>query len=236
MNRTIVVGVDHSGPSQGALEWAVRRADRLSPSVRIRAELHHGSVTGTLSEGSKGAVLVVVGTDKRGRIEGELFGSVSLQIAALSHAPVAVIPLVPEAGRTGVVVGVDGSADSLDAVAFAAAEADRTGQDLEAVYACRIPNPWAARDIPEDSIMERIEQEERVVLAESVAGLTERYPDLVVTQRLEPTQVPARAVVAAAAYAQLLVVGSRGRGAPSGSCSDRSATRSSCTFPARPLS
>ncbi|HEY8294464.1 MAG TPA: universal stress protein, partial [Micrococcaceae bacterium] len=141
MNRTIVVGVDHSGPSQGALDWAVRRADRLrldvalvhvvndywvrqeydyyerimnsatellekteararaiSPSVKIRAELHHGSVTGTLSERSKDAVLVVVGTDKRGRIEGELFGSVSLQIAALSHAPVAVIPLVPEAG------------------------------------------------------------------------------------------------------------------------------------------
>lgn len=256
MNRTIVVGVDQSAPSQGALEWAVRRADRLklalilvhvvndywarqeynyyerimesakvllekaaakageiSPSVKVRTDLRHGSVKEVLAEMSKDAMLVVVGTHKKGRIEGELFGSVSLQVAALSRAPVAVIPLLPAAERTGVFVGVDGSADALEAVAFAAAEADRSGQDLYAVYACQIPNPWVAGDIPEGSITARIEEEERVVLSESVAGLTDRYPDLVVHQRLEAARVPARALVEAAAGAQLLVVGSRGRGA-----------------------
>lgn len=256
VNRSIVVGVDHSAPSQAALDWAMRRAERvksdvtlvhvvndywvaeeyayydrvmesargllekaaarageIAPGVSVRTELRNGEIVRVLSDLSEDAALVVVGTDKKGRIEGEIFGTVSLQVATMSLSPVAVIPLMPPDARSGIVVGVDGSEHSLDAVSFAAAEADRSGQDLHVVYACRIPNPWILRDIPEESITKRIEEEEKVVLAESVAGLTDRYPDLVVHQHLETEQFPAKALVTAAANAQLLVVGSRGRGA-----------------------
>jgi len=188
------------------------RAAVLAPTVPTHTELRTGSAPRVLSELSKDADLIVVGTDQKGRVEGELFGSVSLQIAALSTCPVAVIPALPETVRSGVYVGVDGSADSLAAVAFAAAEADRTGQDLYALYAVHLPNRRVLRSIPADAVTERME-EERIVLAESVAGLTEHYPDLVVHQVLETDESPARALVSAARHAQLLVVGSRGRGA-----------------------
>ena len=49
------------------------------------------------------------------------------------------------------------------------------------------------------------------MLAESVAGLGDRYPDLVVHQQLVQSQ-PAQALLDAAKGARLLVVGSRGLG------------------------
>ena len=49
------------------------------------------------------------------------------------------------------------------------------------------------------------------MLAESVAGLGEKYPDLVVHQRLETNTEPAKALVEIAAGARLLVIGSHGR-------------------------
>ncbi|TFB67553.1 universal stress protein [Cryobacterium sp. Hz9] len=193
------------------LTEAGARAATLAPAVATRTDLRTGSAPRVLSELSKDADLIVVGTDRKGRVEGELFGSVSLQIAALAACPVAVIPSLPETVRSGVYVGVDGSADSIAAVTFAAAEADRTGQDLYALYAVHLPNRRVLRKIPADAVTERME-EERVVLAQSVAGLTARYPDLVVHQVLETDESPARALVAAAQHAQMLVVGSRGRG------------------------
>ncbi|MDH6235734.1 universal stress protein [Cryobacterium sp. CG_9.6] len=190
------------------------RAVELAPTVSSTATLRTGTAPRVLSELSVDASLVVVGTDRKTGFDGDFFGSASLQIAALSACPVAVIPNHPFGDRTGVVVGVDGSEDSLTAVQFAAAEADRTGQDLTAVYAARIPTQRVLRHIPESSIAERLD-EERVVLAECVAGLTTQYPDLTVHQVLVTEDTPARALLSAAANAQLLVVGNHGRGAVS---------------------
>jgi nucleotide-binding universal stress UspA family protein len=50
------------------------------------------------------------------------------------------------------------------------------------------------------------------VLAETVAGLAEDYPGLVVHRVLAAEEEPAKALVEAAANATLLVLGSRGRG------------------------
>lgn len=54
-----------------------------------------------------------------------------------------------------------------------------------------------------------------MVLAETVAGLADKYPDLKVHQVLETHMRPAEALLAAAATARLLVVGSKGRGVSS---------------------
>ena len=194
---------------------AQAKATALNPNIPTRTELRHGNAPRVLSEFSDDASLIVVGTDKKGRFEGELFGSVSLQVAALARCPVAIIPELDDPVglvRSGVVVGVDGSADSVAAVAVAAAEADRTGQELTAIYAPPTPSDTNLRFIPTHAVEQRME-EERIVLAEAVAGLTTRYPDLVVHQRIEKDAYPARVLVAAAHEAQLLVVGSHGRGA-----------------------
>jgi nucleotide-binding universal stress UspA family protein len=109
-------------------------------------------------------------------------------------------------------VGVDGSEEATQAVAFAAAEADREGQELTVVYAIWEPDKWVDSGALTQTLTQRIEDEEQMVLSETVSGLREDYPDLVVHKILDTKREPAEALVKAAAGARLLVVGSRGRG------------------------
>ncbi|WP_192476946.1 universal stress protein [Arthrobacter sp. AET 35A] len=254
-SRSIVLGVDPSGPINGALDWAAARASRMrrplilvhtlddywvgpeyayygdlmhhardllekaadrvlerEPAVKVSTRLLMGETANILSDLSEKSSLVVVGTHELGQFEGNIFGTVSLHVAAAALSPVAVIPDVPPEGRSGVVVGLDGSSHSIASVAYAAAEADRLGEDLRAVYASESPNPRLRGAIPQDALTQRIQQEEQVILAESVGGLAEQYPDLTVHQQLELAAPPAEALVAAASSAKLLVVGRRGRG------------------------
>ena len=187
------------------------RAAELAPTVAATGTLRTGSASHVLRELSDEAALIVVGSHRRHGGDGDFFGSVSLQIAAQSLCAVAVIPDLLPGDRSGVVVGVDGSQDALDAVEFAAAEAVRTGQDLTAVYAARIPTQRVLKHIPEEGVAERLDEERRV-LAESVAGLAGRYPNLDVHQLFVTDATPAEALLQAAASAQLLVVGRHGHG------------------------
>ena len=59
---------------------------------------------------------------------------------------------------------------------------------------------------------ELVEAEERRVVAETMAGWADKYPDVQVTTSVLRGH-PVRALTSAATYASLLVVGSRGRGA-----------------------
>jgi nucleotide-binding universal stress UspA family protein len=191
------------------LQAVAARARQAFP-ISINARLLTGGVGRTLGKYSGKASMLVVGSGS-----GHLGGSLAdraLQVSASSKCPVAVIGTQDLAGRRGVVVGVDGSEESTQAVAFAAAEADREGQDLTVIYA------FYRTDRPEDAgltpsnLTEVIMEEERIVLAETIAGLDEDYPDLKVHHVLETNNGPVAALVEAGTEAQMLVVGSRGRG------------------------
>lgn len=194
------------------LRKAQSSAAEQAPGVKVDIQLRHGSPGEALREASREAALVVVGEHDRHWLDGGPLTDRALQVVVASDSPVAVIPPEPVPAGFGVVVGVDGSEESLQAVALAAAEADRVGDDLTAVFAFRAPARWVEATIPSSALAELIIQEDKVVLAESVAGLTEKYPDLVVHQRLETDTEPAMALVDAAQSARLLVIGSRGRG------------------------
>jgi nucleotide-binding universal stress UspA family protein len=112
-----------------------------------------------------------------------------------------------------VVVGVDGSKESTQAVAFAATEADRAGEELTVLYAISAPDPVMDAGLTPTTLAELMVEEERLVLSETVAGIREDYPDLQVHQVLETDKGPVDALVKAAVDARMLVVGSRGRGA-----------------------
>ncbi|MGO4583753.1 universal stress protein [Arthrobacter sp. 2RAF6] len=190
---------------------AKAHAAGVEPSVDVRTLLIPGSAGYALRKRSKKAALVVIGSGTRVRPGGRLTDR-ALQIAAVALCPVAVVGEDAVSNRQGVLVGVDGSEESTQAVAFAAAEADREGQELTVLHAFRAFRPWVLLARSEGNPAEKMLEEERVTLSEAVAGLAEDYPDLVVHQLLEIDKDPAAALVEAASNSQLLVLGSRGRG------------------------
>ncbi|HEY8701944.1 MAG TPA: universal stress protein [Arthrobacter sp.] len=178
--------------------------------IEVTTKVLEGSIAGALGKYSTKVSMLVVGSG--GTHLGGSLTDRALQVAAAAKCPVAVIGTHDLEGRSGILVGVDGSEESTQAVAFAAAEADREGQELTVLYAFSGPNRWVKAGLPSSSLAGLIVEEEQIVLSETVAGLREDYPDLVVHPVLETEKEPAAALVEAAAGAQMLVVGSRGRG------------------------
>jgi nucleotide-binding universal stress UspA family protein len=194
------------------LEKAKASAKDQAPDVDVEVQLRHGSPGSALREASGEASIVVVGGHNKHWMDAGPLTDRALQIVSASDSPVAVVPSQAAAGSHGVVVGVDGSEESLQAVAFAAAEADRGHDELTVLLAFRSPARWIENRLPSSGLADTIVEENRVVLAESVAGLGDKYPDLVIHQRLDTDTEPAKALVDLARNARLLVVGSRGRG------------------------
>ncbi|MCV2392737.1 universal stress protein [Actinotalea sp. M2MS4P-6] len=198
---------------QGAnalMDRAVAQARDLVPLVTVEPLIDRRRPAEVLVDVARGAELLVLGTHRMTTTERVFSGSLAYQIAAAAPVPTVVVPGGVALDAAGVVVGVDGSADSIEAVALAAAEADRTGQALHVVRAWMEPSLYASVDVYPEGLAESIKEEERLVLAESVAGLAEQYPDLVVHERLVREQ-PGTALLDEAEHARLLVVGSRGR-------------------------
>ncbi|GAA1758027.1 universal stress protein [Pseudarthrobacter sulfonivorans] len=178
--------------------------------LEVTTKVLEGGIADSLRKYSSQVSMLVVGSGAP-----HLGGSLTdraLQVAAAAKCPVAVIGVTEAEGGQGVVVGVDGSEEATQAVAFAAAEADREGQELTVVYAIWEPDKWVDSGALTQSLTQRIEDEEQMVLSETVSGLREDYPDLVVHRIMDTKREPAEALVKAAAGARLLVVGSRGRG------------------------
>ncbi|UXA19597.1 universal stress protein [Mycobacterium sp. SMC-4] len=178
--------------------------------VKIEERIVSGSPVPALVDFSKQADLVVVGSRGLGKWGRRLLGSVSSGLVHHSRCPVAVIhdedPLIPHPAQAPVVVGVDGSPASEHAIAIAYEEASRRGVELVAVHT------WsdAGYELP-GAEWSNVQPEEDMLLAERLAGYRDRYPDVPVRRVLKRDQ-PARRLLEEAENAQLLVVGSHGRG------------------------
>jgi nucleotide-binding universal stress UspA family protein len=165
----------------------------------------------TLVDLTKEAEMIVVGTRGIGALGRSLMGSVSSALVRHAHCPVAVIhedeAMRPEVAKLPVLVGIDGSPTSELATAIAFDEASRRGVDLVALHAW---GDWGSYEVPG---LNRpvLEQEESEVLAERLAGWQERHPDVSV-RRVVTRGQPARQLVEASEDAQLVVLGSHGRG------------------------
>jgi nucleotide-binding universal stress UspA family protein len=130
----------------------------------------------------------------------------------LHHARCPVVVTKADAMKTPdrtlpVLLGIDGSPASETATAFAFDEAARRGVDLVALHA------WS--DVGVFPILgmdwHTYEQEGHAILGERLAGWQERYPDVRVQRRIVCDR-PARWLIDESKRAQLVVVGSRGRG------------------------
>ncbi|HEX5740982.1 MAG TPA: universal stress protein [Pilimelia sp.] len=207
------------GPAEGGLRndadrllaEAEEAARKAAPDIAVECALVDGAAAPVLIAESRRACLLVLGDRGLGGFTGLLVGSVAVQLAAHAACPVLVVR--GDEHPTGpVVVGVDGSATGTRAVDFAMREAHLRGVPLVAVHAWTHPVAAGPGEmLPMVYDAEVIGEEEDRVLAEALAGRAERYPDLRVVRRVV-RQRPAQALVDAGADAQLLVVGTRGRG------------------------
>jgi nucleotide-binding universal stress UspA family protein len=119
----------------------------------------------------------------------------------------------PDSAASGqVVVGVDGSEASQPAIGYAFAYAASTGRSIVAVHTwwweplegTSLGEPWMG-DWTE------IASQEATVVSESLAGWADRYPDVPVRSHIVRGD-PVVELLDQSAGANLLVVGSRGRG------------------------
>ncbi|WP_329406569.1 universal stress protein [Streptomyces sp. NBC_00704] len=107
-----------------------------------------------------------------------------------------------------ITAGIDGTDESLAALAWAAREAVRRDLALRVVHAWRF-QPNAAAEVADRDAQERWVRE---AVRRAVAAVAERHPALGVSVDVDEGG-PVESLVAAAAGAELLVLGSRGHGA-----------------------
>jgi nucleotide-binding universal stress UspA family protein len=173
-------------------------------------ETRVGHVMEELLKASESASMVVVGSRGHGRTEDLLIGSVSQHLARHATCPVAVVRPAHTAGSRRIVVGIDGSKTSSEALEYACRRAERTGESVTAIHAWHehVPSTdvWSSEPRVVDSMPHR-----QVLLAESVAGVRTDHPDVVLEQEAVPV-APVRCLADASCNASLLVVGSHGLG------------------------
>ncbi|NLZ57426.1 MAG: universal stress protein [Corynebacterium sp.] len=192
-------------------------AHEVAPEIKIGHTIAEGSPIDMLLEMSKSATMIVMGSRGLGGLSGMVLGSVSGAVVSHASCPVVVVredSAVNEDTKYGpVVVGVDGSEVSQQATEYAFAEADARGSELIAVHTwmdmqvqASLAGLAAAQQQWDD-----VEREQTEMLIERIKPLIDKYPNVPV-KKIITRDRPVRALAEAAEGAQLLVVGSHGRG------------------------
>ncbi|MGY1708813.1 universal stress protein [Geodermatophilus sp. SYSU D00758] len=192
-------------------ETAAGAEAALGPG-RVGWEVRDGHPVEVLRAEGAGAQLVVVGSRGSGGLSGLLLGSTAGGVVLDAPCPVVVLPdetAVRARDRRSVVVGVEGRPGDEEVLAVAFTEAATRGTDLVAVHA------W--QDAVLDTAFQSLgpladwagvlDAEERL-LAEALAGWHDKDPAVPVREIVVRDRT-ARALVAAALGARLLVVGHR---------------------------
>ena len=194
------------------LAQSVEDASSEAAGVEVELDVVQGDAAGALVERAAGADLLVVGSRGHGAVASTVLGSVSR--ACLHHAPcpVAVVDVAHHAEHARIVVGVDDSPGARRALDWAFDEARLRGAAVHALCAYDEPFSLGAAGLSSPEVVLEL----REALAEDAEAIVERArvsapADVVVTG--EAVHGPSgQVLVDAAAGADFLVVGSRGRG------------------------
>lgn len=196
---------------QRVLAAARSVVERAAPELEVAEVLRLDDPRNVLLEMSGDAAMVVLGSRGRGKLSSLLLGSVGVALVRHAHCPVVVHrPSHPGVVRNGVVVGADGSEESLAVLEFAYREASLRDLPLTVVHcfwdahtASSAPFVVSAPPVDLDS--------ERLLLAESMSGMTEKFPDVKV-QTAMAHGLPQEVLVSIGSKMNLLVVGAHQAG------------------------
>lgn len=198
---SIVVGIDGSSHSDKAFAWATeqarlehrplvlvhssRPADALASehldlaTTDLDLEVHRITTEedprAVLLRLAQEAHLLVVGSRGRGPVRSLLLGSVSVAVSKHAACPVVVVRRSAAGGsRGGVLLGVDGARESQPAVEFAYRTAAARGWPLTLLHCA-----WDARALSDPEGRAVVDDPDASALvAEAVAGMAEKYPDV----------------------------------------------------------
>lgn len=195
---------------EAVLTDARRTAREVDPDLPVETQLSEDSPAALLIGLSEDAYLVALGSRPGGTLAH--MGSTTLSVAAHGRGNIVAVRETDGRHHGPVVVGVDGSRVSDAAVASAFAEAAERKADLVAVHAWSdlIFAEYASTAMIEIPVAD-LTSAEQAVLAERLAGWQERYPEVTVHRRVYPSS-PRQHLLEWSETAQLVVVGSRGRG------------------------
>ncbi|KQU47129.1 hypothetical protein ASG84_08385 [Rhodococcus sp. Leaf278] len=213
------IGSEEHTAAESILAWAslvARRSVKNPDTLVITSESIVGPTIQTMLEQSSSASMIVLGSRGNGEYFAELLGSVSTAVAVQAHCPVVIVPGSVELHSSAgpVVLGIDGSPHNQNAVRLAFDEASLRGADLVAVHVSTdelISSPDASAGDRSEAIVSN----GRTVLAESLSGWSEQFPDVAVQRTVLRGNV-AEGILEVASRAQAVVVGSSGRGGFSG--------------------
>ncbi|HEY7627197.1 MAG TPA: universal stress protein [Ilumatobacteraceae bacterium] len=195
---------------------ATNIATEIDPKLNVEAFTAMAPAAVAIADAARPGDEIVVGaTGHTGLVDGML-GSVSLAVVHRAHVPVIVVPASPavEVGESmkKIVVGVDGSPSSLRALEWAYNEALVAEGELTAVHGWIYPYDGPRTSVSEPRTQMQLDAMEEIKASlDSLGTRLTGGPVHVHARLLE--QSPAEALLHESKDADLIVVGSRGRGA-----------------------
>jgi nucleotide-binding universal stress UspA family protein len=193
------------------LALARDRVHRVDPGLQVTGVCTSGYAAAALIRASRHAEFVVIGAHGNGAFSTAALGSVAMQVTTHAYCPAVVVKHSDAShqpyGR--VVVGVDGSAHSLQALAYAFGQAATRSAELLVIHA------WEARGQDDPTLgssdWPEYERAQHARVERALTHQERHYPHVKVVQQVRRGRaVPT--LVDAARSADLAVVGSRGLG------------------------
>jgi nucleotide-binding universal stress UspA family protein len=193
------------------LDGALESTADPGAGVDVEHVIVKGHPAQALLQTAADAEMLVVGSHGHGRVTSMVLGSVSQQCLHHAVCPIAVVHAAHHGDRSRIVVGIDGSPGAEAALRWAAAEAGRRGTSLLAVCAYHEPAGVFAGGAMSAGALAELHESLLHGAEQVLTGAEASVSDVPVATRA--VHAPAAdAILAAAADAEMLVVGSRGRG------------------------